>query len=168
MPGPTRFTLLRGRWHVRVRFRTGTRVRVTLDRVDTTLPPQHPDAPAPEIVLVRPDGVAYAASEPLGLEATGTSLEATLPTGGEQHILVRSPKGTGDYLVHLELLDEGGTGEILLGHARSRAHLVDPAEGQRRCPCRCSTPSASRWRARRSSGRRGTPAPRGSARQGYP
>ncbi len=106
-------------------------MRVTLDRVDTTLPPQHPDAPAPEILLVRPDGVAYAASEPLGLEATGTALEATLPADGEQHILVRSPKGTGDYLVHLEMLEEGGTGEIVLGHARSRAHLVSSAEGTR-------------------------------------
>jgi hypothetical protein len=52
----------------------GTDVSISLDRVDLTLPPQHPDAPAPEIFFAGPDGVFSASSEPLSLDATGTSL----------------------------------------------------------------------------------------------
>ena len=90
-----------------------------------------PVATAPEILLQRPDGLVTRASAPLGLDSTGTSLETTLPSDGEYHVMARSPKGTGEYLVHLELEEEGGTGEVVLGHASSRVHLVDPAEGQR-------------------------------------
>ena len=146
----------------------GTRVRVTLDRVDTTLPPQHPDAPAPEIALVRPDGVAFAASDPLGLEATGTSLEATLPSDGEYHVMARSPKGTGDYLVHLEMLEEGGTGEVVLGHARSRAHLVDPAEGQRLLSVPLLDPFGQPLAGQAVQWQAGDPCPEGFCASGSP
>lgn len=44
----------------------------------STLPPQHPDAPAPEILLVRADNLIVAASDPLPLEATGTELSFTV------------------------------------------------------------------------------------------
>ena len=109
----------------------GTRIRVTLDRTDLTLPPQHPDAPAPELLLLRPDGVCSAASEPLGLEATGTSVETTLSMSGAQVIVARTPKGSGQYRVHLDLLEEGGTGESVLGYVPSPVNLVTPAEGSR-------------------------------------
>ena len=65
------------------------------DRVDLTLPPQHPDAPAPEIHFAGPDDIVSAVSEPLALDATGTSLTATVTTDGKQTILVRTSKGTG-------------------------------------------------------------------------
>ena len=92
---------------------------------------------------MRPDGVAFAASEPLDLEATGTEVEATLPLSGQQVVLVRSPKGTGAYLLSLQLLEEGGTGAAELGHAQSRVHLVSREEGARAVWRRSSTPSAA-------------------------
>ena len=108
----------------------GTEIRVTLDRQDLTLPPLHPDAPSPEILLIRPDGLVYAASEPLGLEATGTVLEAILPDDGQHAVAVRTSKGTGSYLLTLTKLAEGGSGEAVFGTTRQRAHLTTPSAPQ--------------------------------------
>ena len=108
----------------------GTEIRLTLDRQDLTLPPLHPDAPSPEILLIRPDGLVYAASEPLGLDATGTVLEAVLPDDGQHAIAVRTSKGTGSYLLTLTTLAEGGSGEAVFGTTRQRAHLTTPSAPQ--------------------------------------
>ena len=105
----------------------GTEVSVTLDRVDLTLPPQHPEAPAPEILLVRPDDVVIAASAPLGLDDTGTELTATLTMNGRQVIAVRTPKGSGDYLVTLTQTAEGGNGLPSFGSTNARTHLTTEA-----------------------------------------
>jgi len=102
----------------------GTAVRVTLERVDITLPPQHPDAPGPEILLARPDGVVFAASEPLALDATGASLDATLTLDGLYQIVARTPKGTGAYLVTLTRTAEGGLGAPSFGWTNDRTHLT--------------------------------------------
>ena len=102
----------------------GTTVHITLERVDTTLPPQHPDAPGPEILLARPDGVVFAASEPLALDATGTSLDATLTLDGLFQIVARTPKGTGAYLVTLTKTAEGGLGTPTFGWTNDRTHLT--------------------------------------------
>ncbi len=48
----------------------------------STLPPQHPDAPAPEILLVRADNLIVAASDPLPLEETCTEISFTLTMDG--------------------------------------------------------------------------------------
>lgn len=105
----------------------GTEVSITLDRVDLTLPPQHPDAPAPEIHLAGPDGIITAVSEPLALDATGTSLDATITVGGQQTILVRTSKGFGQYLVTLDVTAEGGTGEPAFGFTPERVYLTTEA-----------------------------------------
>ena len=111
----------------------GTRVRVTLDRTDLTLPPGHLDAPAPELLLLRPDGMCSAASEPLGLEATGTSVETALSMSGAQVIVARTPKGSGQYRVHLDLPEEGGTGKSVLGSVSSPVQLVTLPRGAGCC-----------------------------------
>ena len=73
----------------------GTVVRATLERAETTLPAQHPDAPAPELLLAAPDGFGSAASEPLGLEDTGGSLEATLTHDGFHQLVARTRRARG-------------------------------------------------------------------------
>jgi hypothetical protein len=105
----------------------GTEVAITLDRVDLILPPQHPDAPAPEIHLAGPDGVVHDVSEPLALDATGTSLTATVTTGGRQTILVRTSKGAGQYLVTLNVTAEGGSGQPAFGFTPERSYLTTEA-----------------------------------------
>jgi len=105
----------------------GTEVAITLNRVDLTLPPQHPDSPAPEIHLAGPDGVVHDVSEPLALDATGTSLTATITTDGRQTILVRTSKGTGEYLVTLDVTAEGGSGQSGFGFTPERVHLTTEA-----------------------------------------
>jgi len=102
----------------------GADVTITLDRVDLTLPPQHPDAPAPEIHLAGPDSNIFAVSEPLALDATGTSLTATLSLDGRQSIIVRTSKGTGDYLVTLTIDAEGGSGQPAFGFTPERTFLT--------------------------------------------
>ena len=102
----------------------GTDVAVTLDRVDLTLPPQHPDAPAPEVLLVRPDGIVFAASDPLPLDGTGTSLASSLTMGGTHQIAVRTPKGLGQYVVTLITTAEGGSGDVVFGQTSERTHLT--------------------------------------------
>ena len=42
-----------------------------------------------------------------------------MPLSGQQVVLVRSPKGTGAYLLSLQLLEEGGTGAAELGMPRA-------------------------------------------------
>ena len=102
----------------------GTEVRITLDRANTTLPPQHPDAPSPEILLVRADNLIVAASDPLPLDATGTELASTLTMNGRYFFAVRTPKGSGPYLVRLEKTVEGGSGSSAFGYNRSRVFLT--------------------------------------------
>jgi hypothetical protein len=114
----------------------GAEVGVTLERVDTTLPPQHPDAPGPEILLARPDDVVFAASDPLGLDDTGTGLSATLTMDGRYVIAVRTPKGAGQYRVTLTQTAEGGTGSPSFGFTNARTHLTTTAhpEAHMRAP----------------------------------
>jgi hypothetical protein len=102
----------------------GTNVSITLDRVDLTLPPQHPDAPAPEIFLAGPDGVVFASSEPLALDATGTNVTATLTIDGKQTIVVRTSKGTGQYLLSFAVTAEGGSGSPVFGFTPERTYLT--------------------------------------------
>ncbi len=114
----------------------GVQVNVTLERVDTTLPPQHPDAPGPEILLVRPDDIVFAASDPLGLDDTGTGLSATLTMDGRYVIAVRTPKGAGQYRVTLTKTAEGGAGAPAFGFTNARTHLTTTAhpEAHMRAP----------------------------------
>ena len=105
----------------------GTGVTITLERVNLDLPPQHPDAPAPEIYLAGPDGVVFAASDPLPLDATGTTLSATLTVDGEQTIVVRTSKGTGEYLMSLNVTAEAGTGAPTFGFTPELTFLTTAA-----------------------------------------
>ncbi len=107
---------------------SGAEVRVTLERVDTTLPPQHPDAPVPEIFLARPDGVIVAASEPLPLDATGTDLAVTLTMDGRYLVGVTTPKGSGQYLVALAEVSERATGAPGVGYVLGGTHITTPAD----------------------------------------
>jgi hypothetical protein len=102
----------------------GRRGQATLARADLTLPPQNPDAPAPEILLVRPDGIVFAASDPLPLDGTGTSLASSLTMGGTHQIAVRTPKGFGQYVVTLVTTAEGGSGDADFGQTSERTHLT--------------------------------------------
>jgi hypothetical protein len=106
------------------RSSSGRITRLRSERVDTTLPPQHPDAPGPEILLARPDGVVFAASAPLALDATGTSLDATLTLDGLYQIVARTPMGSGAYLVTMTKTAEGGLGAPSFGWTNDRTHLT--------------------------------------------
>ena len=68
-----------------------------------------------------------AASAPLGLEDTGTSLETTLTMDGRQIIAARTPKGFGSYLLELEMASEGGAGDTAFGWVSGRTHLTTHA-----------------------------------------
>ena len=108
LPGQT----VRGNWfepgdedHFGFIAGAGTVVRVRLERAEAGASPQHPDAPIPEVFIVRPDGLVTAYSGPLGLSDTGTSIEATLTLDGRHHIVARTLKGSGDYLLTVEKVE---------------------------------------------------------------
>ncbi|MCP4573217.1 MAG: hypothetical protein GY838_12760, partial [bacterium] len=102
----------------------GTEVRITLDRKDTTHPPQHPGAPSPELLLIRPDNLVFATSEPLSGSDTNTELVITLPMDGWYAIATRTAKGSGQYLLDLERIADGGSGEFTFGYTSSLMHLT--------------------------------------------
>ena len=52
---------------------------------------------------------------PLDLDDTGAELKTTLTLDGYHQIVVRTPRGSGDYLLTLDKIDEGGNGESVFG-----------------------------------------------------
>jgi hypothetical protein len=102
----------------------GTEVRVTLQRADTSLPPQHAEAPSPEVLVARPDGLVFAVSETLPPGAIGASIDTVLSMDGRYFVIVRTARGSGPYLVNLEKLADGGSGTPAFGYTKSRAFLA--------------------------------------------
>jgi RHS repeat-associated protein len=105
----------------------GSEVRVALRSHATHVPPDHPAAPAPEIFLVGPDGVAFAVSGPPGPEGEAT-VEAALAVDGRHLIVARTSKGVGDYIVGLELTADGGGSAPTFGWISERVHVTTEAK----------------------------------------
>jgi hypothetical protein len=111
-----------------------TMVHVTLDRVDDTLPPDHPDVPTPELVLVSPDDLVVAIAPLPGFAAAGTALTATLPTAGTYTATATSNKTTadyatlGDYQIALDLQVEGDANTFALAREAQRALVTTGSE----------------------------------------
>jgi len=102
----------------------GTQVHVTLDRADTSLPAQDPNAPAPQLLLARPDGVIVASGTLPPLEQTATSLDATLSMTGQHTIVAKTAKGSGQYILTLTRTAEAGAGSASFGYTRRRMFLT--------------------------------------------
>jgi len=88
----------------------GTVVRITLVLAESGQSAQQPDTPAPEVFV--------------DLDDTGTLLETTLTLDGYHQIVVRTSRGAGDYLVSLEKLAEGGSGNPTFGWSDGRMHVT--------------------------------------------
>jgi hypothetical protein len=110
----------------------GTILRIRLDRADPDASPQHPDAPIPEVFIAQPDGLVSAYSGPLGLSDTGTSIEVTLTLDGRHHIVARTLKGSGDYLLTVEKVEEGGSGEPVFGWTDDLLHFTTEVQATAR------------------------------------
>jgi len=102
----------------------GTELSITLERVDTSLPPQDPSTPAPEILVARPDGLVFVTSEPLPTDATGASVVATAAMDGRYFVIARTMKGSGAYQIKVDKLSEGGTGAPAFGFTKSTASIT--------------------------------------------
>jgi hypothetical protein len=73
-----------------------------------------------------------AASDPLDFDDVGTQLEATLTLGGNHQIVVRTPRGSGDYLLSLEKIEEGGNDQFAFGWTDERMYITtDPSRPAR-------------------------------------
>ena len=61
------------------------------------------------------------------MDATGASVNATTTIDGKQTILVRTSKGTGQYLVSLAVTAEGGSGSSDFGYTPERTYFTTEA-----------------------------------------
>ena len=78
----------------------GSRVSVSLDRTDSTLPWEHPDSIEPSLLLIAPDGFVY--ENLVGSPVSGTNLNARinhaiLPSTGLYIVQVSTSHGFGPY-----------------------------------------------------------------------
>jgi len=106
----------------------GTELGITLERVDTSSPPQDPNTPAPEIMVARPDGLVFVTSEPLPTDAPGASVVATATMDGRYFVIARTSKGSGGYQVKVDKLSEGGAGEPEFGFTKSTASITTSSD----------------------------------------
>ncbi len=103
----------------------GSRASIWVDRdPDLTIGPLHPDSTAPELLLVRPDGVVFAAATPTSLDSARASVDVELPMDGRYVIGARTSRSSGAFVLHVEVESVADGVVPRFGYTRDRAHLV--------------------------------------------
>jgi hypothetical protein len=91
----------------------GSRIEVSLDRVDTSKTWEHPDTVDPEIEIVAPDGFVYQNLLSLdnrpGVDLNASLHDAVLPQTGVYVLFAQTTRGAGDYRLHFAITSAAAT-----------------------------------------------------------
>jgi hypothetical protein len=106
----------------------GTDLTATLDRdpLETTAP-LDPASTAPELLVIRPDGIVFAVAAPPSLESTTAAItDLELPLSGRYILAARTARSSGDFILHAEVAETVNPSGMSLGYNNERMNLVVP------------------------------------------